>query len=76
VSKKTETNREKALRGKVVVVTENRLKEMKVQAVLFEGITANPVYHWHWSAVLNELEWRRKFMDSQFDAGTSGEGKQ
>lgn len=55
-----ETNRDKALRGGVVVVTDNRLREMQQQAVHREG----EVYHWHWAAVLNELEWRRKFMDS------------
>lgn len=58
----SETNREKALRGGIVIVTDARLKEMQTQAVSHEGITSAPVYHWHWAAVLNELEWRRKFM--------------
>ena len=54
-----ETNRDKALRGGIVVVTDARLKEMQEQAVRHEGVTAEPVYHWHWAAVLNELVARR-----------------
>jgi hypothetical protein len=50
-----DTNRARALRGEVVRVSEGRLIEMQIQAIQFEGVTAEPVYHWHWAAVLNEL---------------------
>lgn len=56
----TETNRDKALRGEVVRVSESRLVEMQIQAIECEGVTATPVYHWHWAAVLNELVALRK----------------
>jgi hypothetical protein len=57
-----ETNREKVLRGEVVRVSDSRLVEMQIQAVECEGVTANPVYHWHWAAVLNELVALRKIV--------------
>jgi hypothetical protein len=50
-----ETNRDIALRGGVVLVTDGRLKEMQEHAVRFEGLTTHPVSHWHWAAALNEL---------------------
>jgi len=49
-----ETNRDKALRGEVVVISEARLREMREQAIRFEGI-GDGTYHWHWAAALNEL---------------------
>ncbi len=49
------TNRDRALRHEVVKVADNRLLEMQQQAVAHEGITDNPVYHWHWVAAINEL---------------------
>jgi hypothetical protein len=58
----TETNRELALRGEVVRVTQGRLLEMQEQAIIAEGVTANPVYHWHWAAVVNELLALRKIV--------------
>ena len=57
-----DTHRDMALRGEVVIVTLGRLKEMQQQAVQFEGVTAEPVYHWHWAAVLNELVALRKIV--------------
>jgi hypothetical protein len=57
-----DTNREKALRGEVVRVSDSRLVEMQIQAIQFEGVTPNPVYHWHWAAVLNELAALRKIV--------------
>lgn len=50
-----ETNREKALCGEVVRVSDKRLLEMQEQAIVAEGITDRPVFHWHWAAVVNEL---------------------
>jgi hypothetical protein len=50
-----DTNRDLALRGDVVRVSDRRLKEMQSQAIQFEGFAAEPVYHWHWAAVVNEL---------------------
>jgi hypothetical protein len=50
-----DTNRAKAMRGEVVRVSDKRLFEMHEQAVMHEGVTANPVYHWHWAAITNEL---------------------
>ena len=58
VSSKTESNRDKALRGEVVLVTKGRLREMQLQASALEGV-GEGAYHWHWSAVLNELIARR-----------------
>lgn len=58
----SETHRELALRGEVVRVTQGRLLEMQEQAIHFEGITADPVYHWHWAAVVNELLALRKIV--------------
>jgi len=55
-----DTNRAKALRGEVVRVSDSRLVEMQIQAIECEGVTPNPVYHWHWAAVLNELAALRK----------------
>lgn len=55
---KTESNRDKALRGEVVLVTKGRLREMQLQASALEGV-GEGAYHWHWSAVLNELIARR-----------------
>ena len=49
-----DTNRDKALRGEVVKVTDDRLKEMQRQAIAFEGL-GDGHYHWHWAAALNEL---------------------
>ena len=57
-----ETNREKVLRGEVVRVSDGRLVEMQIQAIECEGVTPNPVYHWHWAAVLNELVALRKIV--------------
>ena len=50
-----ETNRDKALRGVAVKVTDGRLQEMRTQAIRNEGIPLETVYHWHWAAALNEL---------------------
>jgi hypothetical protein len=58
VTSKTESNRDKALRGEVVLVTKGRLREMQLQASALEGV-GEGAYHWHWSAVLNELIARR-----------------
>jgi hypothetical protein len=55
----TETNRDKALRGEAVHVSDRRLQEMRDQAIRHEGVTADPVYHWHWAAIVNELMIRR-----------------
>lgn len=67
-----DTHRDMALRGEVVIVTLKRLKEMQQQAVQFEGVTAEPVYHWHWAAIINELIALRRecslLVDSQSDA--------
>jgi len=49
-----ETNRDKALRREVVIISEARLREMRDQAIKFEGIDFGS-YHWHWAAALNEL---------------------
>jgi hypothetical protein len=57
-----DTNRDKALRGEVVRVSDGRLVEMQLQAIECEGVTANPVYHWHWAAALNELAALRKIV--------------
>ena len=57
-----ETNREKALRGEVVRVSDSRLVEMQIQSIECEGVTPTPVYHWHWAAVLNELVALRKIV--------------
>jgi hypothetical protein len=51
-----------ALRGQVVRVSEKRLLEMQAQAIRFEGITGEPVYHWHFAAALNELAALRKIV--------------
>lgn len=59
---RTPTNRERALGGEVVRVSDDRLIEMQIQSVECEGITPNPVYHWHWAAVLNELAALRKIV--------------
>ena len=56
------SNRERALRGEVVRVSDSRLVEMQIQSIEFEGVTAEPVYHWHWAAVLNELVALRKIV--------------
>jgi hypothetical protein len=50
-----ETNRDKALRGVVVKVTPERLREMRTQAIRNEGVAYETIYHWHWAAALNEL---------------------
>lgn len=48
------TNREKALLGEVVLVTDSRLVEMQKQVIRGEGVGEGS-YHWHWAAVINEL---------------------
>jgi len=53
------TNRDLALRGEVILVADSRLREMQEQATRFEGVTADPVYHWHYAAIINELIARR-----------------
>jgi hypothetical protein len=53
-----ETNRDKALRGEVVKVTDGRLLEMQAQTIAREGVSDN-LLHWHWAAVINELIDRR-----------------
>lgn len=53
------TNRDKALRGEIVLVTNGRLQEMREQAIRFEGV-GKGTYHWHWAAVMNELIARRE----------------
>ncbi len=65
----SETQRDKALNGEVVFVTNTRLWEMQGQAARFEGVTATPVYHWHFAAALNELAWRREVMGSSTPSG-------
>lgn len=70
-----DTSRDMALRGEVVIVTLGRLKEMQQQAIAQEGVTADPVYHWHWAAIVNELIALRRecaltIVDSQSDAAT------
>jgi hypothetical protein len=50
-----ETNRDKALRGEVVVLTDGRLEEMQHQAIACEGYGGVPMFHWHWAAAMNEL---------------------
>lgn len=55
LSSPVETNRDKVLRGEVVKVSDKRLLEMQEQTIFYEGVTDNPVYHWHWAAVINEL---------------------
>ena len=55
---KPESNRDKVLRGEVVVVSDGRLREMQEQAIRLEGI-GDGTYHWHWAAVMNELIARR-----------------
>jgi hypothetical protein len=57
-SSKDESNRDKALRGEVVLVTDERLSDMQSQAIALEGVDCDS-YHWHWAAVLNELIARR-----------------
>ena len=57
----SETNRSKALRGEVVLVTNERLEEMQEQAVRDEGV-GYADYHWHWAAIINELIAHRKSM--------------
>jgi len=52
------TNREKALNGEAVQVTDGRLREMQRIAVANEG-AGECLYHWHWVAVVNELIERR-----------------
>ena len=59
-------NRDLALRGEVVIVTKARLLEMQQQAIANEGVTADPVYHWHWAAVVNELLWLRAHSSLNF----------
>jgi len=59
------TNRDRALRGEVVKVADGRLLEMQRQAVTNEGIAAEPVYHWHWAAAINELIAVRQDFDRQ-----------
>lgn len=59
LTSKQETNRDKVLRGEVVLVTNGRLREMQQQAIRFEGI-GDGTYHWHWAAVMNELLARRE----------------
>jgi hypothetical protein len=54
-----ETNRDKALRGEVVRVTDSRLKEMQQQAIKQEGFGPDR-YHWHWAALVNEMIALRK----------------
>lgn len=58
-SKEPESNRDKVLRGEVVLVTIDRLKEMQEQAIRFEGVGSSE-YHWHWAAAINELIGRRE----------------
>jgi len=53
-----ETNRDKVLRGEIVLVTTGRLREMQAMAIAREGIGEGD-YHWHWAAVMNELVARR-----------------
>lgn len=53
-----ESNRDKVLRGEVVKVTDDRLREMQSQAIALEGV-GDGTYHWHWAAVLSELIARR-----------------
>ena len=48
------TNRDKALAGEVIKVSDKRLEEMQRQAVQFEGIDTGHM-HWHWAAAVNEL---------------------
>jgi|HubBroStandDraft_4_1064222.scaffolds.fasta_scaffold01735_11 hypothetical protein len=52
------TNRDKALRGEAVLITDGRLLEMREQAIRFEGV-GEGTYHWHWAAAMNELIARR-----------------
>jgi hypothetical protein len=54
-----ETNRDKALRGEVVRVTDSRLKEMQQQAITQEGFGPYR-YHWHWAALVNETIFLRR----------------
>lgn len=54
-----ETNRDKVLQGRVVLVTNGRLREMQQQAIRLEGV-GDGTYHWHWAAVINELIARRE----------------
>lgn len=68
-----DTSRDMALRGEVVIVTLGRLKEMQQQAIAQEGVTADPVYHWHWAAVINELLWLRAHSTLDFKADGGGE---
>lgn len=53
-----ESNRDKVLRGEVVKVTDDRLREMQRICVANEGVGYES-FHWHWAAVVNELIERR-----------------
>lgn len=68
-----DTHRDMALRGEPVILTAARLREMQTQAIQCEGVTGNPVYHWHWAAVINELLWLRAHSTLDFKADGGGE---
>lgn len=51
-----ESNRDRALRGAPVSLTDARLKELQAYVIRHEGLALGPtVFHWHYAAAFNEL---------------------